>query len=240
MAVIFRLETVIINGLACRGVLDPNCEDDGATRLDNLHSFLRPSNVASPSLSRSHDRETTDNVLFIPNGNEAQQEVRMAMSDGNVKVLSVTYVSGFIARHLLHDSSCAACKACVTSEVPSPADVYIGFTECRSTVESRTYPAETLVETVGTAVTVLEGMMLEVAHLDTVKCRITGAIKESVNFEWIRLTGCSVHHQRIQNEIVRGVTRISILCWCKRKNESLGEATRQKALKRKLQIFLHQ
>jgi hypothetical protein len=97
-----------------------------------------------------------------------------------------------------------------------------------------------LVETVGTAVTVLEGMMLEVAHLDTVKSRITGAIKESVNFEWIRLTGCSVHYQRIENVIVRDVTRISILWWCKRKNGSLGEATRQKALKRKLQIFLHQ
>jgi hypothetical protein len=79
-----------------------------------------------------------------------------------------------------------------------------------------------------------------VTHLDTVESLITHAIKESVNFEWIMLTGCSVHYQGTEDEIVRGVTRISIPWWCKQKNESLGEATRQKALKRKLQIFSHQ
>jgi hypothetical protein len=92
-----------------------------------------------------------------------------------------------------------------------------------------------LVETVGTAVTDMEGMML-----DSVESCITDAIKESINFEWIRLTGYSVHYQRIENEIVRGVTRILTPWWCKQKNESLGEVTRQKALKRKLQVFLHQ
>jgi hypothetical protein len=51
-------------------------------------------------------------------------------------------------------------KACLTSEVPLPPDSYIGFKACRSTVESLTYPTEKLVETVGTAVTVSEGIML--------------------------------------------------------------------------------
>lgn len=97
-----------------------------------------------------------------------------------------------------------------------------------------------MVETVGTAVTVLEGMILEVAHFDTVESCITGAIKESVNFDWIRLTGCPPHHQRIEDEIVRSVTEISIPWWCKWKNESLGEATRRKALKKKIQILSHQ
>jgi hypothetical protein len=69
--------------------LDPNCEDDGATLLDNLHSFLRPSSISSPSLSTNHHRETTDNVLFIAHGKEEQQEVRMAMCDGDMTVLSV-------------------------------------------------------------------------------------------------------------------------------------------------------
>jgi hypothetical protein len=135
------LKTVIINGLAYSGLRDPNCEDDHATLLDNLHSFLRPS-----SLSTSHDRETTDDVLFIADGKETQQEAHMAMHDGDMKVLSVAYVRGVIARHLLHDGTCAACKACLTSEAPSPTDVYIGFKECRSTVESLTYPTEKLVE----------------------------------------------------------------------------------------------
>ena len=47
------LKTVIISGLACRGLLNPNCEDDdGATLLDNLHSCIKTSVVSSPSVSQ--------------------------------------------------------------------------------------------------------------------------------------------------------------------------------------------
>jgi len=155
-------------------------------------------------------------------------------------MLSIACISGFIARHLLRNDSCDACKACLISEAPLLTDVFISFKECSSTVQSLTYPTEKLIETVGTAVTVLEGMISEVAHLDTVKSCITGAIKESVNFNCIRLTGCPLHHQRIEDEIVRNVTRISIPWRCKWKTESLGEATRQKALKRKVQILSHE
>jgi hypothetical protein len=148
-------------------------------------------------------RVLLDNVPSIAHGKEAQQEVCMAMCNGDMKVLLVAYISGFIAMRLFRDGTCDVCKVCLTSEVPLPTDAYISFKECRSTVESLTYPTEKLVEIVGTAVTVLESMMLEVAHLDTVKTHITDAIKKSVNFEWIRLTGCSVQYQRIVDEIVR-------------------------------------
>jgi len=59
------LKTVIISGLACRGLLNPNSDDDGATLLHNLHSCLKPSVVSSPSQSISHDRETTDDAPYI-------------------------------------------------------------------------------------------------------------------------------------------------------------------------------
>jgi hypothetical protein len=65
-------------------------------------------------------------------------------------------------------------------------------------------------------------------------------VEESVSLDWIRLPVCTLHHQRIENEIVRCVTRISIPRRCKQKNESLGEASRRKALKRKLHILLLQ
>ena len=159
------------------------------------------------------------------------------MCAGDVKMFSLAYVIGFIARHMLCNGSCDACKACLISETPSTTDVYIGFKQCSSTVHSLTYPTEKLVETVGTAVNILEGMISEVAHLDTVKCCITSTVKESVIFDWIMLTGCPLHHQRIEDEIVRSVTRISVPWWCKRKNESLGKTTRQKAVKRKLHIY---
>jgi hypothetical protein len=62
---------------------------------------------------------------------------------------------------------------------------------------SLTYPSEKLVETVGTSVTLLEKMMSEVAHWNSVEQHITAAIKNSVDFGWIKSTGCSLHHQRL-------------------------------------------
>jgi hypothetical protein len=97
--------------------------------LDNLHSFLSPSIICSPSLSTINDGETTDDVPFIAHGKEAQQEVHMATHDGDMKVLSIAYVSGFIARCLLCGGTCAACKACLTSEAPLQTDAYIRFKE---------------------------------------------------------------------------------------------------------------
>ena len=132
--------------------------------------------------------------------------MRTAIRAANVKMLPVAYVSGFIARHLLCNGSCDACKACLICEALSPADVFISFKECSSTVQYSLL-SEKLVETVGTAVTVLEGMILEVAHFDMVESCITGAIKESVNCDRIRLTGCPLHHQRIEDKIVRSVIK---------------------------------
>jgi hypothetical protein len=47
---------------------------------------------------------------------------------------------------------------------------------------------------VGAAVTLLESMMAEVAHLNSVEQHITAAIKNSIDVERIRCTGCSLHH----------------------------------------------
>jgi hypothetical protein len=48
------LKTVIINGLAYRSLYGTNCEDDDASVLDKLHSFLKPSNAALTSPLTSH------------------------------------------------------------------------------------------------------------------------------------------------------------------------------------------
>jgi hypothetical protein len=52
--------------------------------------------------------------------------------------------------------------------------------------------------------------MTEVAHLNSVKQHITAAIKNSNDFEWIRCTGCSLHHQQIIDGIVRDLMRFYI------------------------------
>jgi len=118
------LKTVIISGLACRGLLNPNCEGDGATLVDNLHSCLKPSVVSSPSQSISHDSQTTDHVPYIFHVNEAQEEACTAMCSSDVIMFPVAYVSGFTARCLLCNGSCVACKVCLISEIPSTTDVY--------------------------------------------------------------------------------------------------------------------
>jgi hypothetical protein len=48
------LKTVIINGLAYRSLYGTNCEEHGASLLDKLHTFLKPSNASSTSPPTSH------------------------------------------------------------------------------------------------------------------------------------------------------------------------------------------
>jgi hypothetical protein len=43
------LKTSFIKGLALRGLCGTNCEDNGATVLDNLQSVLRAPDASSPS-----------------------------------------------------------------------------------------------------------------------------------------------------------------------------------------------
>jgi hypothetical protein len=69
------------------------------------------------------------------------------------------------------------------------------------------------VETVGAAVTLMESVMTEMAHLNLVEQHITTAIENSTDFEWIRRTGCSFHHQRILDGIVRGLMRVYFPLW---------------------------
>jgi len=121
--------------------------------------------------------------------------------------------------------------------VPAPLDTYTGFKEHNSTVQSLTNLTEKLVENVGTAVNVLGNVTSKVVCLESFELYETNAIKKGVDFDWIRSAGCSVHYQGKEEGIVRGVTRISIPWCCKQKNLSMNEASRQKVIKMKFQIF---
>jgi hypothetical protein len=83
--------------------------------------------------------------------------------------------------------------SCDASEVLLP-NVFIHFKEFSDTEQSLTKP-EKLVETVGTDGTLMESVMVEVAHLNSLWQHFIAAIKNSTDFEWIRCTGCSLHHQ---------------------------------------------
>jgi hypothetical protein len=234
------LKTSIINGLAFRGLCGTNCEDDGATLLDNLQSLLKAPDSALQNPSTSHGKETCDVPESFHVTQQVQKDTRAVIHAGDMEVFSVAYVSGSIARQVLRNVSCDACKACLTSEVLLQSNVFIYFKEYSDTEQCLTYPSEKLVETVGAAVTIMESMMAEVAHLKSLEQRITAAIKNNVDLEWIRCTGCSLHHQRIIDGIVRAVTRMYIPWWCRRRNTLMSAAARQRATKRKMKILAHQ
>jgi transcription initiation factor IIE alpha subunit len=77
----------------------------------------------------------------------------------------------------------------------------------------------------------------EVAHLSSVEQHITVAIKNSIDFQWIRCIGYSLHHQKIVNSTVTGLTRTYISWWCKQVNRLNSETVRQRTTKRKMQIL---
>ena len=68
-----------------------------------------------------------------------------------------------------------------------------------------------MVESVGTAVTVLVYVMSKVGPLESVELVATDSIKKGVDFDWIRSACCSCHYQVIEDGIVRGVTGYQFL-----------------------------
>jgi hypothetical protein len=60
------------------------------------------------------------------------------------KVFSVAYVSGSIARQVLHAVSCDACRTRLTPQVLLLTSVFIYIKEYSDTEQSLTFPSEKL------------------------------------------------------------------------------------------------
>jgi hypothetical protein len=104
------IKSVPRNGPAYSSLYGTNCGDDGASLLDKLHTLLKASNVSSTSPSTSHDSETTDCVPFFTLEREAECGVSSTVCACYMKMFSVAYVSGVIAKRLLNNSNCDICK----------------------------------------------------------------------------------------------------------------------------------
>jgi hypothetical protein len=230
------LKTSIINGLAYTGLRNANWEGDDTELLDDLHSLLKESSASRPNPSTSHGREAIRDGL---SGSCIAEQVQQEVNDVELDLFPVAYVSGFIARHVLHAVRCDDCKACLTSSVMLSTNAFIYFKEYKNDEQSLTYPSERLVETVRASVTVLEDMKAEVPHTYSVEEKIIAAIKNTVVFGWIQSSGCSLHHQEIVDGIAKSITRISIPWWCTRKDRSLREEGRLRATRRKIIILSH-
>jgi hypothetical protein len=203
------LKTSIINGLAFRDLRNPNCEDDKTELLDN--SFLEESDASLPHPSTNHGTGT-DGAVSIHIAEQVQQE---EVLNCDMKLLSIAYVSGFIARRVLRGINCDNCATCLTSPMLLATNAFIYFKECKEDKQLLTYHSEKLVETVGASISLLESKMAKVPHMGSVEEKMTVATKETVAFGWIGSSGCSLHSQKIVDGIVRGITRIAIPWWCK-------------------------
>jgi len=79
-------------------VLTQNCKDDGATHLDNLHFFFKPSIISSPSQSTSHDGGYWRCCKHCWHAWSTGIGLHTTIPAADMKMLSVAYVSVFIAR----------------------------------------------------------------------------------------------------------------------------------------------
>jgi len=228
------LKTSIVNGLAFRDLRNNNCEADKTELLDNLHSFLEESDASVPHPPTNRGTGTDGDVSIHVAEHLQQEEVLNC----DMKLLSVAFISGFIARRVLRGIKCDDCTTCLTSPMLLGTNAFIYFKKYEKDKQLLTYPSEKLVETVGASISLLESKMAKVAHMGSVEEKMTVAIKETVDFGWTGSSGCSQHSQKIV-DIVRGITRIAIPWLCKRTNRSMNEANRQRATKRKVTFLSH-
>jgi hypothetical protein len=111
----------MIKVFAYRGLCVTNCEDDGATLLDNLQSLLRAADFASRNPSMSNRKGMPDDVSeCLHVAGHVQKDKGSAIHAGDMEVFSVAYVSGSITIQLHHGASCDTYKVCLTSEVLLP------------------------------------------------------------------------------------------------------------------------
>jgi len=87
-------------------------------------------------------------------------------------LLSVVYVSGFIARHVLRAVRCDTCITCLISLVILSTIAYIYFKEYKDDEQSLTYPSDRQVQIVISSVIVMEDMMADVAYTHSLKEKI--------------------------------------------------------------------
>jgi hypothetical protein len=213
------LKASIINGFAFRDVNNTNCEDDKTELLDYLHSFLEEYYVYVLHPSTNHGTGTGDVVPILV----AKQVQKEELLNCNMKLLSVAYVIGFIARHLLCGIKCDDSRTCLTSLVLLAPIAFIYFKEYEEDKEYLPYSSKKLGETVNAAISTLEPKLAKVAHMGSVEEKMTVAIKETIDFEWIRSSGCTLHGHIIVNVVVRGITKTTIPWWCKQTNRSVSE-----------------
>jgi hypothetical protein len=118
-------------------------------------------------------------------------------------------------------------------------NAFIYFKEYEEDKQSLTYPSEKLVETVCASISLLESKMSKVAHTGSVEEKMAVAVKETIDFEWIGSSGCSLHSQKNNRWFCERYYKNCFSIMVQGTNRSMSEGSRHRATKRKLTILSH-
>ena len=169
------LKTCIVKGFAYRDLKGTNCEmeSEPGEILNSLQDFV---------FRRPESR--------VEQGPSPEVEKISVSHNSNVELMgpascSLAYVSGYIAKKVLHGNSCENCKDALTSSTVEPNHLGIVFKEYNDSVACLTYPSTSLFEAVAKGLTLLENMLNESAHKPDVKLRATSIITDNVDFQWL-------------------------------------------------------
>lgn len=218
------LKASMINGLAMVDIRS-NCESEpeSGELLSNLSEFV----TCCPGEQNGNSVQTASTT--ITNTVEFEKNTDF----------SVAYVAGSIARRILNKSQCENCKRVLVTSVPNDyLHSSITFKEYSSKKISLTYPSEELMVCVGSAATILETTLPEVAHGSAVMSNLMSVMKVHVGVEWLKV-GCPEHAEILTNQILTSVCHISIPWWCTKKNRELSKLAKKRLDTRKMKILRH-
>lgn len=212
------LKTCIINGLVNQDVkLRANCEQDNSVILSNLKAFLlsEPSDDYESVICNEPVREGVAGQSF----EEPSHELSLP-NDWT----STAYVSGFIARRLLRNSTCNGCKEALLDTSQDNANWCTGFffKEYSDNTNRLTYPSENFIKSVGHSATILENQLELHFHKEKILETITRVILSEVDFTWLT-NHCNYHCYEIMKETAKSVCKIGIPWWCKIKNREINK-----------------
>ncbi|KAL1488552.1 hypothetical protein ABEB36_015015 [Hypothenemus hampei] len=217
---IFNLKTQIMNNLVNELCSGSNCEKDDEMLLSNLRNFIlcenQPMDLDSASVVINDDTSVAEETI-----NYIVSSVNTEATD----ILSVVYVSGFIAKGILQKTKCDICR-----------NRLCGSAEGMDNEQRLIYPSEDLTICVGQAVTLIEHFLNKFGNTVNISKCLAVEIKQKID---LSVFSRELHENVAIDCFLKSLCRITIPWWCKRKNKAIKESRKGGGQKRKVAKFRH-
>lgn len=229
------LKTQILNGLTNQNFSGTNCEEDDNILLSNLRSFL---DITTEQFEEGHSQGQKKSEISDENVlDELVVNMSADVCTGNINILSVAYVAGFIVKTIFKNHNCELCNSLLVSHDFELHNLYISNKEWVDSKKSLIYPSEAFTIVVGNGVTLLESYLDKFASQKGIMSKAQHHLMSNTNFDWLT---CSNHTSIIASLTIKSICRIGIPWWCRRQNQYLKELKKEKrSTKKKVKKFKH-